>query len=185
IHEQPHAGAHADQRRFPFAARSGDGLGVLHVNPAFQAIPRQRAIHRAGVHVNVAERPGHELRVRALAARARAINGDDNRLFQVFPRSRRCETADKIISPSLPRSHERGYSHSANNSSSFSFRPVFASRIVAPRPFGGGAASFWKKFGNVFFTQAGFLILMPGTFNPRIAKHIAMRWSLYVSISAP
>ena len=49
---------------------------------------------------------------------------------------------------------------------------------LAPSPFGGGAASFWKKFGNVFFTHAGFLIFIPGTFNPRIAKHIAMRWSL-------
>ena len=32
-------------------------------------MPRQGAIHRAGVHVNVAQRLGHELGVRALAAR--------------------------------------------------------------------------------------------------------------------
>ena len=38
--------------------------------------------------------------------------------------------------------------------------------------------TFWKKFGNVFFTHAGLIMRMPGTFNPRIAKHIAMRWSL-------
>jgi len=55
------------------------------------------------------------------------------------------------------------------------FRPDAASKIVAPNPFGGGVASFWKKFGNVFFTHAGFLIFMPGTFNPKTAKHIAMR----------
>ena len=46
-------------------------------------MPRQRAIHRARVHINVAERLRHELGVRALAARARAVNGDDNRLFQI------------------------------------------------------------------------------------------------------
>src|ERR1035438_355661 len=65
------------------------------------------------------------------------------------------------------RGRGRGRIYSANKSSNPSFRPVLASKIVAPRPFGGGAASFWKKFGNVFFTHAGFLILMPGTFNPR------------------
>src|SRR5262245_20728091 len=64
---------------------------------------------------------------------------------------------------------------STNNSSTPILRSVLASRIVTPRPCGGAEASFWKKFGNVFFTHEGFLILMPGTFNPRIEKHIAMR----------
>src|ERR1035437_4070406 len=67
---------------------------------------------------------------------------------------------------------------SANKSSPLNFLvrwPFLISQISAPKPCGGGAASFWKKFGNVFFTQAGFVIFMPGTFNPRIAKHIAMR----------
>ena len=68
----------ADQFRFPFAAGGGDGLGVIHVNPLPEAMPGERAIHRAGVHINIAERLGDELRIRALAAGARAINGDDN-----------------------------------------------------------------------------------------------------------
>ena len=54
----------------------------------------------------------------------------------------------------------------------------YATLVAGAWPWGGAAASFWKKFGNVFFTHAGFLSFMPGTFNPRIAKHIAMRWSL-------
>ena len=53
----------------------------MHVHVFLQAMPRQRAIHRAGVHINVAERAGHELGVGALAARARAVNGNDNRMF--------------------------------------------------------------------------------------------------------
>ena len=125
--------------------------------------------------------PGHQLRVRALAARARAVNGNDN-VFHSFFCSRQSYDRRKLFQR---RSQSAATDHSANNSFKSSFRPVLASRIVAPKPFGGGAASFWKKFGNVFFTQAGFLILMPGTFNPRTAKHIAMRWSLWVSISAP
>ena len=80
-HEQAHPAVRAFQLRLPFAARGGDGLGVMHVNPVFQAMPRQRAIHRAGVHINVAQCLGHKLRVRALAARARAINCYDNRMF--------------------------------------------------------------------------------------------------------
>src|SRR5665213_4396621 len=66
------------QRRFPPAAKRGDGLRVVDLHAFLEAMPRQRAIHRARVHVNVAERLGHELRVRALAARARAVNGDYN-----------------------------------------------------------------------------------------------------------
>ena len=42
--------------------------------------------------------------------------------------------------------------------------------MAAPSPRGGGAASFWKKFGNVFFTQAGFLSLMPGNFQSQNRK---------------
>ena len=71
----------AFQFRFPFAAQRGDGLRVVHVHFLFQAKPRQRAIHRACVHVNVAQRARNELGVRALAARARAVNGDDYRIF--------------------------------------------------------------------------------------------------------
>src|SRR5579883_511955 len=74
---------------------------------------------------------------------------------------------------------------SAKSSSGPSWRPVRAFTTVAPSPAGGLAASLLKKLGNVFFTHPGFLILIPGTFNPRIAKHIAILWSLYVSISAP
>jgi hypothetical protein len=54
----------------------------VRINFIFQAMPRQRAIHRTRVHINVAERFRHELRVRALAARARAVNGDYN-IFQI------------------------------------------------------------------------------------------------------
>lgn len=65
--------------------------------------------------------------------------------------------------------------HSAKSSSCPSTRPVCPSKIVTPSPCGGAAASFWKKFGNVFFTQLGFRNLIPGTFRPSTAKHIAMR----------
>jgi len=74
---------HALQRRFPFAAERGDGLGVIHVRFLLEAMPRQRAIHRAGVHIDVAERLRHELGVRALAARARAVNRYDNGIFRI------------------------------------------------------------------------------------------------------
>ena len=50
----------------------------MEINPAFEAIPRQRAIHRAGVHIDKTKRLGHELRVRALATRARAINSNND-----------------------------------------------------------------------------------------------------------
>ena len=62
---------------------------------------------------------------------------------------------------------------------------VATSTIVAPRPPGAGAASLAKKFGNVLRTQAGSLRRMPGTASPSVAKHMATRWSSYVSISAP
>jgi hypothetical protein len=87
FHQQMHRAQmiflHAFERRFPFAAKRGDGLRVVDIHAFLQAMPRQRAIHRARVHINVAERLRHELRVRALAARARAVNGNDNRLFQI------------------------------------------------------------------------------------------------------
>ncbi len=73
---------HAAQIGFPAAARIGDGLRVVDIHAFLQAMPRQRPIHRACVHVNVAERLRHELGVRALAARARAVNGDYN-VFQI------------------------------------------------------------------------------------------------------
>ena len=69
------------QFRLPLAARGGDGFFVVHVHVLEQAMPRQRAIHRAGVHINVAERLGHELGIRALAAGAGAVNRNDNRIF--------------------------------------------------------------------------------------------------------
>ena len=72
---------HAAQIGFPAAARIGDGLRVVDIHALLQAMPRQRAIHRARVHVNVAELLRHELGVRALAARARAVNRNDNRMF--------------------------------------------------------------------------------------------------------
>ena len=42
----------------------------------------QRAIHRAGVHVNITERLGDELGVGALAARTRAVQSNDNGIFR-------------------------------------------------------------------------------------------------------
>ncbi len=52
----------------------------------------------------------------------------------------------------------------------------FQSTLI-PNPAGGFAASFSKKFGNVFRTQSGFRIFIPGTTSPSIAKHIAILWS--------
>jgi len=42
----------------------------------------------------------------------------------------------------------------------------------------GRGGEFLEKVRERLFDARGFLILMPGTFNPRMAKHIAMRWSL-------
>jgi len=44
------------------------------------------------------------------------------------------------------------------------------------RPAGGAGGSFWKKL-EMSFSRTQDFDLMPGTFNPRIAKHMAMRWS--------
>jgi len=77
----------------------------VDIHALLQAMPRQRAIHRARVHVNVAERLRHELGVRALAARARAVNGYDNRLFQIHFCSCVSAECSKIIlyGGALPR----------------------------------------------------------------------------------
>ena len=71
----------AFQLRFPFAARHRDRLLLAHIHMFLQAIPRQGAIHCPRVHINIIQRARHELRVRALAARTRPINGNDN-IFQ-------------------------------------------------------------------------------------------------------
>ena len=88
VHQQAHGlqavGFGADELGFPAAARIGDGFFVVHIHVHEQAMPGQRAIHRAGVHVNIVQGLGHELGVCALAAGARAVNGNDNRmLFQI------------------------------------------------------------------------------------------------------
>src|SRR5207248_1544784 len=101
------------QLGFPAAARGRYGFWILYVDSVLQAVPSQGSIHRAGIDMNEIERFGHELRVGALAAGARAIDGDDDRLL-----------------------------HSANNSSKPSLRLVVPSRMAAPSPSGGAAASF-------------------------------------------
>jgi hypothetical protein len=55
--------------------------------------------------------------------------------------------------------------------------PIFPYLSATPRPCGGASASFSKKFGNVFLTHSGFRIRIPGTTNPSIEKHMAIRWS--------
>jgi len=72
------------QGRFEFAERGRNGFGFVHVDFVLQAMPRERAIHRAGVDVNIAERLGDQLGVGALAARARAVDGNDDWVFQIF-----------------------------------------------------------------------------------------------------
>ena len=69
----------AFKRRFPFATRGGDCFFIVNIDAVFQAIPGERAIHGAGIDVNVAERFGDEPRVGAFAAGAGAVDGDDNR----------------------------------------------------------------------------------------------------------
>ena len=72
------------ERCLPFAARGGDGFGFVHVDFLLEAMPGKRAIHRAGIDVNIAERLGDQFGIGALAARAGAINGDYNRVLQNY-----------------------------------------------------------------------------------------------------
>ena len=146
VHLQPHTVTAAHQFRRPIAAQLLHRGGILHIRAALQRVPSQCAVHRPGVHVHKAQLGGDDLGVRAFATGAGAVDSDDNRV-----------------------AHD-----SANNSSPASDCPS-ASRISTPNPLGGAAASFWKKLGNVFRTQAGSRRRMPGTFSPSIAKHIAMR----------
>jgi len=39
------------------------------------------------------------------------------------------------------------------------------------------AGEFLEKVRNVFFTHVGFLILMPGIFNPRVGETHGHAWS--------
>jgi hypothetical protein len=71
---------------FPFAEGGVDGFGFVDVDFVLDAIPGERAIHRAGVHVNKTKGFGDELGVGALAARACAVNGDDDWVFQIVTR---------------------------------------------------------------------------------------------------
>jgi len=50
-------------------------------------------------------------------------------------------------------------------------RPMFP--ITNAQAIGGGRHFFGKSSERSFFTHPGFLSLIPGTFNPRIAKHLA------------
>ena len=147
IDEQARVAVLAGKLVVPLAAVGGDGLGVAGVDTLLQAMPGKGAVHGAGVDVGAAEGLGDEFRVGAFAAGAGAVDGDDE-----------------------------GIAHSAFRASPTRGRPA-ASRISAPTPCGGGAASFWKKLGKVLRTQAGSRSFMPGTLRPRMAKHIAMRWS--------
>jgi hypothetical protein len=70
------------ERGLPFAARGGDGFGVVDIDSVLQAMPGQRAIHGAGIDVNIAEGLRDQFGIGALAARAGAINGDDDRVVQ-------------------------------------------------------------------------------------------------------
>ena len=49
----------------------------MHIDPILQAVPGQRAVHRAGIHINVVERLRHELRISAFAAGAGTVDGND------------------------------------------------------------------------------------------------------------
>ena len=69
------------QRSLPSATCRRHRLGVLGVNTLPETMPRQRAIHRAGIHMNETQRLGDQLGVGALAARARAINGNDDGVY--------------------------------------------------------------------------------------------------------
>jgi hypothetical protein len=75
------------ERWFESAERCGNGFGFVRVDFVLHAIPRERAIHRAGVDVNIAKRLGDQLGIGALAACARAVNGYDNRMLQFLFRS--------------------------------------------------------------------------------------------------
>jgi len=72
------------------------------------AKPRECAIHRAGVDVNIPERLGDQLGVGAFAARARAVNGDYDWVFQFCFRGCVPVERSKInISGALPRRRYR------------------------------------------------------------------------------
>src|ERR1035441_9268993 len=76
VHRQVGVAVGAFEGGFPPAAEGSHRLGVLHIHPLLQAIPRQRAIHRARIHVHEVQRPGYQFGVGALAAGARPVNGN-------------------------------------------------------------------------------------------------------------
>ena len=86
IHQQPRPAIDALQPGLPFAQQRRHGFGVVHIRLFLQAIPGQRPIHRASIDINVAERLGDELRIGALAAGARAVDGNDDRFIHSLKR---------------------------------------------------------------------------------------------------
>jgi hypothetical protein len=54
----------------------------VDVDSILQAMPGEGAIHGAGIDVNKAKRLGDEFGVRALAAGAGAVDGDDSWVLQ-------------------------------------------------------------------------------------------------------
>ena len=174
IHQQMHLAIDAFERGFPFLAERADGFGVVDIHFLLQTMPGERAIHRAGIDVSVAKRFGDAFGVGALAAGAGAVDGDDDgvthSLFLLL-----------LINPNLNPSVQtpikiksritiKNRFQSANNSSCDNVRPVFPSRIFAPRPCGGNAASFWKKFGKRFFHARRILDFYSGNFQSQNRK---------------
>ena len=137
----------------------GIGHGFLAPESGLEGPPSQGAVHGAGIDVDAAELGCQPAGKGALSRGAGAIDRDD------------LGETQGAFGPGL----ERDGLQSACRSAGSSRRPSGTLRTLAPIPSGTAAASFWKKFGNVFFTHDGFLIFSPGTCKPRVAKHIAMR----------
>src|SRR6266702_6418622 len=69
------------QRCLPLPASRRDGLGILHIDVVSQTVPRQRPVHRPGIHPHEAQRLRHQSGVGALAAGAGAVDRDDYRML--------------------------------------------------------------------------------------------------------
>src|SRR5439155_11734237 len=73
----------------PFSQQRADRFRVVDVDFFLQAKPGQGAVHRAGIHIDVIERPGDHSGIGAFAAGARAVDGnDDGPRHAYYPDSR-------------------------------------------------------------------------------------------------